>query len=332
MALMKVTGGCLWALLIVAFATIGVLTTGSPTAAADPNYFNSAEPGCDGSDPNVVLCDDFESGLWYSLNCDVANSSGGLLQTHGWCGTIFADPVTPLKAAVCGSKGVMGTNCAATYGTHVPGSETENSVNMADHDLAPNHTSYANLYVRYYYKADPGFHWGAMKMVTFNNCCAGVPGIKWGNFSFNCAIGEATPTAYLTMGLAAEGICQAQNVGSDITIQSGRWYYFELHINLGSVGGSDGVFEAWVNDCGTDGLQCQPPMTPTLRMRRADVAWGRTSTTDLIGTVWFENWANPVNSGTDYLDQIKVATVGPIGFMSRSGARPPNSPSGLTIR
>ena len=114
MALMKVTGGCLWALLIVASATISVLTTGSPTAAADPYYFNSAERGCDGSDPNVVMCDDFESGLWYSLNCDVANLSGGLLQTHGWCGTIFTNPIAPSNAAVCGSKGVMGTNCAAT--------------------------------------------------------------------------------------------------------------------------------------------------------------------------------------------------------------------------
>jgi len=331
MALMKVTGGCLWALLIVASATISVLTTGSPTAAADPYYFNSAERGCDGSDPNVVMCDDFESGLWYSLNCDVANLSGGLLQTHGWCGTIFTNPIAPSNAAVCGSKGVMGTNCAATYGLH---NGSTNDTNMADHDLAPNHTSYAELFVRYYYKADPGFQWGAMKMVTFNNCCAGVGGIKFGNFSFNCASGGGNSTSTLTMGIQAEGICQHQNVGNDITIQSGRWYYFELHIKLEtSVGANNGVFEAWVTDCGSNGLGCVSPAVPILRMRRTNVNWGRTGPSDLIGSLWFENWANPVNVGTDYLDQIKVATVGPIGFMSGSGGAPPNgAPGGLTVR
>src|SRR2546428_655319 len=34
------------------------------------DLFNSAEPGCDYSDPNVVMCDDFEDGIWYRTNCD----------------------------------------------------------------------------------------------------------------------------------------------------------------------------------------------------------------------------------------------------------------------
>ena len=47
MALMKVTGGCLWALLIVASATISVLTTGSPTAVpADALILFSQVLGC----------------------------------------------------------------------------------------------------------------------------------------------------------------------------------------------------------------------------------------------------------------------------------------------
>ena len=52
MASMKVTSGCLWVLLVMSSATTGGLTAGSPPTAADPYYFNSAEPGCDGSDPN----------------------------------------------------------------------------------------------------------------------------------------------------------------------------------------------------------------------------------------------------------------------------------------
>src|SRR5438309_2475302 len=87
-------------------------------AHANP-YFNSSEPGCNGSDPNVLMCEDFEHdangntpGTWYTKDCDQANASGGLLQTKGWCGTIFANPITPPGAATCGGAGAMGTNCA----------------------------------------------------------------------------------------------------------------------------------------------------------------------------------------------------------------------------
>src|SRR5262245_23619042 len=34
------------------------LVSGPPTM-----YYNSSEPGC-GTDPTIVLCDDFESGFW----------------------------------------------------------------------------------------------------------------------------------------------------------------------------------------------------------------------------------------------------------------------------
>src|SRR6267142_52959 len=91
-------------------ATLGLVITSS-TAAADM-YFNSAERGCDGSDPNVLFCDDFEAGSWYIKNCDQANTSGGLLQTRGWCGSIFSNLITPAGAAVCSGAGAAGTNCA----------------------------------------------------------------------------------------------------------------------------------------------------------------------------------------------------------------------------
>ena len=110
-------------------------------------YFNSSEPGCDGSDPNVLWCDDFEDGSWYEKNCDVANGSGGLLQTDGWCGNIYADPITPMNAAICGSMGVGGTNCAADGGLHTG---AQGQVNAGDHNFAPNQNSYNEVYLRYY--------------------------------------------------------------------------------------------------------------------------------------------------------------------------------------
>src|SRR5213594_3539192 len=90
-------------------------------AQANP-YFNSSEPGCNGSDPNVLFCDDFETsgvanspnGKWYGENCDVANANGGInTRTKGWCGSIFAEPITPAGAEDC-TTGAGGTTCSAT--------------------------------------------------------------------------------------------------------------------------------------------------------------------------------------------------------------------------
>jgi hypothetical protein len=108
-------------------------------------------------------------------------------------------------------------------------------------------------------------------------------------------------------------LCQGQNLGNGIPIQSGNWYFYEVHYKLSSPGGSNGVFELWVDNCGSTGTSC--PATPTLRLRRTDVRNGRASTSELIRVLWFEAWANPNSSGERYWDQIKVSKVGPIGFM-----------------
>jgi hypothetical protein len=51
-------------------------------------------------------------------------------------------------------------------------------------------------------------------------------------------------------------------------------------------------------------------------MRRTDVNNNRSSASELIRVLWFEAWSNPVSRGERYWDQIKVARVGPIGFMN----------------
>ncbi len=59
-------------------------------------FLNSAETGCSGTDPNVLLCEDFESGTWYDRNCDQMGhprASNPLPEaaSKGWCGTIYND-------------------------------------------------------------------------------------------------------------------------------------------------------------------------------------------------------------------------------------------------
>src|SRR5690606_22854503 len=108
-------------------------------------------------------------------------------------------------------------------------------------------------------------------------------------------------------------MCQNQNVGTRLTMQPGNWYFFEVHYKLSSPGGSDGVFELWMDNCGPSGTSC--PASPTLRMRRTDVRNDRRSTSEQIRVLWFESWANPVSRGERLIDQIKVSKTGPIGFM-----------------
>jgi hypothetical protein len=91
----------------------------------------------------------------------------------------------------------------------------------------------------------------------------------------------------------------------------------------------------WMNDCGTTGV-CSG--TPTLRMDRTNIRYNRTSTSELIRVLWFENWGNSTSSqgsiGTEKYDQIKVSKVGPIGFYGGSGTRDlvsPGMPTGVVL-
>ena len=112
-------------------------------AQADPDgYRNCAttEAAYDAAS-TTLMCEDFEvngvaqvngHGKWYAEDCDTANGNGGItVRTKGWCGTIFANPITPDGAEICGGAGVNGTTCAGNHGTKVSG---EGGVNMADHN------------------------------------------------------------------------------------------------------------------------------------------------------------------------------------------------------
>ncbi len=291
--------------------------TGSPvtftaTGLAPPvppvvgEFYNSSEPGCDGSDPNMLYCDDFEAGFWYTQDCD----NGGFTEEQkGWCGNIFANPITPPGAAVCGAAGANGTNCAAHGGLHT----SVGGVNMAMHKFAGGPVT--ELWARWYYKAEAGYMWGAEKSTNFTKANGDI---TWFNVQFNCGTGSASSTAtpYIQI-INGSDICQSPNI-SGISLESGRWYFFEVHARLNSQGTvGDGLIEMWIDDCGTDGA-CTG--SPTLRTQMTNVVFDRnqlgcTTTPCQVEVLWWENWANPASAGIPFYDQMVVSKVGPIGFM-----------------
>jgi len=267
-------------------ASVAVTGT-TPPPASNAMYFNSKESACNAT---ALLCDDFEDGDWYTKNCDQANSSGGLLQTDGWCGTIYpaGQPINPPKAAVCGNQGYR-SDCAAV---------SASGGTYGDHSLSQPAT---DVYVRFYTKPDATYRFGAEKMLTFNKGGAGVGGIWHGDIHLNCG------------GSGAVGNVQWQNAPNEaecrktgFALQPGRWAFIEIHLNTTSK-----VLELWADDCGTTGAGCTG--TPTKRLTITNYSVLKS---DPVGSLWFENWSDPKSSGKRLVDQIVVRRNGPIGFMN----------------
>ena len=259
----------------------------APASKPNDMFFNSSEPGC-GTDPNILMCDDFEDGDWYTMDADRANATGGLLQTDGWAGTIYG-PVTP---AACNNDGFR-SRCAASHGR---ATGAAGNVTMADHSVKQPSTE---IYVRFYTKALAGYQFGAEKVLSVNKGPAGVGGIYFGNLHFNCGGGPSSTGRLAWQPVAPEDGCR-----TILTLSSGRWYFIELHMNTVT-----GVLRVWADDCGETGTACSG--TPTLRLNLSNFRFP----SGAVGSLWWENWANPGSTGTRLIDQIVVSKVGPIGFM-----------------
>lgn len=291
----------------------------SSQAQAD-GYFNceTTEPAFDG-DASTLLCDDFETpgvagGNWYGEDCDKANTNGGIVaRSKGWCGTIYANPITPAGAFSCDGAGVGGTGCAGNHGTN---DGSQGGVNMADHDFVGK-AKLTEIYVRYYQKWLTGYQFGAEKVLTFNEV-VGSGGIKWGNLHINCGAGATSPTGDLQWQPIGGGFSSCLNIA---TVRSGVWYAIQIHAVLSTTSTSnDGLLQVWVDDCGASGTSCSG--SPTLRLNQMNMSWNRTSADEQFGSLWWENWANPGSSGTSYIDQVVVSRSGPIGFVGQPGMPP----------
>jgi hypothetical protein len=335
MVSVRVINGYIMTLLVVASA-VGVLAVGSP-AIADP-YFNSSEPGCNGSDPNVLLCDDFESGTWYVNDGDNRTAAD-----RGWGGTIYANPITPPGAILCGAGVTPFGNCAANGGPHNGG---VGGRNMAGHLFkvgacgtdGSQTCGVDEAYIRWYMKWESGYQWSGEKNMNLTKAAGGI---FWGNVHCNPGQGSRSSTCSLKFAnypVSSATVTQEQ----PLSLQSGRWYFAELHMKLNTPGQPNGQVRLWTNDCGVDGASCGA--SPTLRVNITNVNFSnRLSTSDKLELVWLENWANNGDGvgslGTGpYWDNLKVSRVGPIGFFGTSGPPPtgsasaPSAPTNVILR
>lgn len=299
-------------LLLVALAVsvLAGLTAGVSPAVADP-YFNSSEPGCNGSDPNVLWCDDFERAAWAASTNDFlpANNFGWEITTHG-------DVPMPPNSIICGGVGAAGSNCAATSGGKTSDGQ---ALLEGGHQLGPN--GILEAYVRYYRKHLSGFQFGYQKMFSINPFNFRT-GAIWGNTNYENTPAQSTVENIRTT-VYGDNNGQGTNYFYNITVGSGDWWFFEYHIKLNNPPGTaNGTFRVWAKNCGPAGLCDATP--PALVVNRVNnTIWRQSGDTRLGLSVYVENWGPsgvPVSTGTEYYDQIKASTVGPIGPVGTSGA------------
>lgn len=314
------------------FLVVLALLIGPSLAEAAP-YFNTAEP----VDATTLVADDFQHngsggtpGTWYVNDGDHSTSAD-----KGWFGTIFNNPITPAGAIVCGA-GVSPFGLCATTGGNKPSGGTKNS---AQHRLktstcGTDGTQFCNvdeIYVRWYMKWDPGYIFGNEKDMTITNSDGDIAFIT---LLAHCDSGGTSTTASLNTpynygSFPGSANCQPQNVGNNITVQSGRWYFFELHVRAGS----NAIIEMWVNDCGVAPANPNTACgaAPVLRSRYINGTLpGNSTGGPHIQTLWMETWTQDSSTGHQsqgtgpYRNLLMVKSTGPIGFAG-AGTPPPTA-------
>ncbi|MDO8742198.1 MAG: LamG-like jellyroll fold domain-containing protein, partial [bacterium] len=302
-------------------ASASATTQASVPVSSAGQYFNSSEPMCNGTDPSVLFCDDFEDGDWYVTN--ELNGGGGRFNpiNDGWLGNTFA-PLDSQGYGRCGLLGSAGTNCTSTSGNR------SGALAEGFHYFAPSETVYDEIYHRFYVKFSPGYKFGHEKLVFYQQSDSGgsteqvaVLMTPFGNNTFD----------YTVM---LPDIRAGQNQGNNLNFIPGHWYYMEVHIRLDSpMGAGNGLIETWADDCGIDGKGCTGPGT----LRQVYAGNIRPSANKGLGVIWQENWSNSSTMtavGEVYNDQV-IARTTRIGPMAVSGTptsdtTAPSAPIGLS--
>lgn len=325
---------------------LSLLTVFDPTDSNAAPYYNSSETGCDGTDSTVVFCDDFEDGDWFQTRDDPGNASN-----DGW--SLIPDfsggatpPQPPPPATRTGGVGGTGYYAYSIANSGFDGGNT----NRGLHALAPSQSTYSELYFRMYMRLEPRVgsgnstyqQGGGMKVFSLIRDAYSA-GIHFGGGptletrfpyaapSWDLCRGEP-PTNYRNPLNPGGWVYLQQNTGNNITLVDGTWYAMQWHVQMNTYNVANGKWRLWIDDCGTTGTSCSG--SPTLRADYDNVGWqGSTdcaspTLSGNIGSFWLDYWGD--DDGELRLDNIKVATVGPIAFVG-GDTTPPDAPTNLTI-
>lgn len=303
----------------------GFLLFGFLASSIAHPFLNSAEPQCDGTDPTVLMCDDFEDGSWFVTDCDNGGSADP--NNDGWCGTIYATDPLNQNFARCSGKGAAGTDCTATTGYR----DTSQGVygGQGFHTLGPSSPiNRGEIYHREYLLFVDPYTFGHEKWTFYQGdgnyvgTQHGLIQTPFGTDMFDWAQQNGT-------GCPGDYRCP-QNQGNDLHMIPGHWYAMETHIDL-----NNGIVEFWQNDCGTSGLECVRG-DETLRLRYTGMSWSTVA--DGCCDYHQENWC-PLPGGAGsctgevYRDQVVWATRR-IGWMELPGAgdnMAPAAPTSLVV-
>lgn len=313
--------------LMVSNALVFQVDLGGPvrTSAGSNAFYNSVEPGCDGSDPTVLWCDDFEDGSWYFPYTTDPGTRPEDDGWRGWSAVGTSDNGTPDETgngnfARCGGEGVGGTDCTAIKGT------AGRHKGQAHHALL---RPVDEVYLRLYYKAEAGSQWNQEKFLGFGDKSRFNAGtFDFALFKIEESRGDGTGELISFSGNCTTpmigpywGIEKCiQDLDNQLHIEPGHWYYIEVHVKLNDVGQSNGALGLWMDDCGEDGLACTGPGTQRMNHTGLDLRADSTRTVNNIGTVYLTNWsatddARYQSRGDRRYDQIVAATrrIGPMG-------------------
>ena len=288
-------------------------------------YFNSSESGCNPANPNpnYLMCDDWEDGTHIQTNPDILD-----LVNDGWQWTSPKN----FGGAACGAGiGMVGTNCVQRNILNNGADGSGNNAYVSTHGWyqEPTLTGYR---FRAYIRFAAGYQFNSNQKFMSGQRASHNGGIDFFGLGRNLYEMELCPVH--SCNNLNEGFL-GQNQGNNLFMTTGKVYYLELRFVLNTVDARNGIFQMWINDCGTTGV-CTG--SPTLRSSYTNVFYRGNGFSEYLGNMrglYLDIWGNPSDGGTLDIDQLIVArdANGPIGFMGASNdITPPVAPTNLQIQ
>lgn len=213
------------------------------------------------SRPDFLMCDDFEQPD-FERRWDIGGHQG----------------MFPISEFVrCGEGVGFGDRCAAWSNKL----SFDKEWGYYGHDARGSFPPQREFYVRWYQYISNPFVWGSLedKSVMLHDETNAITAYVATNRNHRPAEKDSGPglpfvANYQDVDTTETNneynrINRFQNQRRNITLQPGRWYYFEWYVKLNTPGKSDGVTRLWVDEAS------KPIDEPTLRMQHTDMRWLR---------------------------------------------------------